>query len=438
MRSPSFRARPYWKAAAVAENFRRACAGEVEESMFFWRAVNAEVWLRVYIDGTTRALDKDSYEGGFVRRGDRATAKKVANGEALLDGARLNWGRHLFLEDRGRIWARFPLRSTLIKPGDDLLEAIAGSLERLRDDGIDVEDGDVLLVSEKALAISQGRSYPIDDIAVSRTARVLSRYVSHEPTGIGLAHPTTMQLAIDEAGARTDPARGRRRRRDQAARDARRLLPRCRPRGQRDRRTVVAQPPAVRHVGDQVAAWIRRARRCASPRTCAGGPAVASGSRSSTPTTWRPRSSRRSASRPRRFWPWLRITRSGSRTSRRRSDWSRRVVPGRCRHACAGAGAGRSVTTGDRDGELRWVEIDVAALTRNAEVIATLVRPASVMVMVKSNGYGHGITIAARAALEGGATWLGVYTPEEALALRAAGFDARDPRGGLEPAGDAR
>jgi alanine racemase len=83
------------------------------------------------------------------------------------------------------------------------------------------------------------------------------------------------------------------------------------------------------------------------------------------------------------------------------------------------------VTTGDRDGELRWVEIDVAALTRNAEVIATLVRPASVMAMVKSNGYGHGITIAARAALEGGATWLGVYTPEEALTLRAAGFDAR-------------
>ena len=74
---------------------------------------------------------------------------------------------------------------------------------------------------------------------------------------------------------------------------------------------------------------------------------------------------------------------------------------------------------------LRWAEIDVAALAGNAEVIATLVRPAQVMVMVKSNGYGHGITIAARAALDGGASWLGVYTPDEALLLRAAGFDAR-------------
>ena len=80
---------------------------------------------------------------------------------------------------------------------------------------------------------------------------------------------------------------------------------------------------------------------------------------------------------------------------------------------------------GGEAGELRWAEVDVTALTRNAEVIATLVRPAAVMAMVKANGYGHGIAIAARAALDGGATWLGVYTPEEALGLRAAGFAAR-------------
>jgi asparagine synthase (glutamine-hydrolysing) len=200
MRSPSFRARPYWKAAAVAEGFRRACAGEVEESMFFWRAVNAEVWLRIYIDGMTRALDEHSSAGGFVRRGDAATAAKVAGGDRLLAGAQLNWGRHLFLEDRGRIWARFPLRSALISPGTDLVATISDSLGRFQD-ALTVEDGDVLVISEKALAISQGRSYPIDDIRVSRTARWLSRYVSHEPTGIGLAHPTTMQLALDEAGA---------------------------------------------------------------------------------------------------------------------------------------------------------------------------------------------------------------------------------------------
>jgi alanine racemase len=82
------------------------------------------------------------------------------------------------------------------------------------------------------------------------------------------------------------------------------------------------------------------------------------------------------------------------------------------------------VTPAPGNGDLRWAEIDVAGLARNAEVIATLVRPAKVMAMVKSNGYGHGIAIAARAALDGGAAWLGVYTPQEALGLRAVGFDA--------------
>lgn len=85
---------------------------------------------------------------------------------------------------------------------------------------------------------------------------------------------------------------------------------------------------------------------------------------------------------------------------------------------------------------LRWVEIDVDTLSRNAEVIATLVRPAALMAMVKSNGYGHGMTIAARAAIDGGATWLGVYTPQEALALRAAGFRERTLVVGWTPEAD--
>ncbi len=149
----------------------------------------------------------------------------MTDGRRLLAGARLNWGRHLFLEEHGRIWARFPLRSALLSPGSDLVQALADSLDRLRDDGVPVEDGDVLLVSEKALAISQGRSFPVDDIRVSRAARLLSRFVSHEPTGIGLAHPTTMQLAIDEAGAAADPVRGGRGRGHAAARHAGHLLP---------------------------------------------------------------------------------------------------------------------------------------------------------------------------------------------------------------------
>src|SRR3954465_6482224 len=67
------------------------------------------------------------------------------------------------------------------------------------------------------------------------------------------------------------------------------------------------------------------------------------------------------------------------------------------------------------------VRIDVDAIRGNVSRLCA-VTEADVMVVVKADGYGHGMLPAARAALAGGATWLGVATLEEALTLRRAGF----------------
>jgi alanine racemase len=47
---------------------------------------------------------------------------------------------------------------------------------------------------------------------------------------------------------------------------------------------------------------------------------------------------------------------------------------------------------------------------------------AQVMAVVKADAYGHGLLPSARAAVEGGATWLGTAIVDEALALRSAGI----------------
>ena len=47
------------------------------------------------------------------------------------------------------------------------------------------------------------------------------------------------------------------------------------------------------------------------------------------------------------------------------------------------------------------------------------------MAVVKADAYGHGSGAVRRAALEAGAAWLGTATPQEALALRAAGIGGR-------------
>jgi alanine racemase len=65
-------------------------------------------------------------------------------------------------------------------------------------------------------------------------------------------------------------------------------------------------------------------------------------------------------------------------------------------------------------------EIDMAAFRSN---VAALKEHAGVpvMVVVKADGYGHGILTCAREARAAGAEWLGVATPTEALTLREAG-----------------
>src|SRR5262245_60128914 len=71
-----------------------------------------------------------------------------------------------------------------------------------------------------------------------------------------------------------------------------------------------------------------------------------------------------------------------------------------------------------------WVEIDLGAVRENVAALAAVAAPATVMAVVKADGYGHGAEPVARAALEAGATWLGVALVEEGVALREAGIDA--------------
>lgn len=75
------------------------------------------------------------------------------------------------------------------------------------------------------------------------------------------------------------------------------------------------------------------------------------------------------------------------------------------------------------------IVIDLGAFRRNldrlGELVATDVDGPMVMVVVKADGYGHGMLECARVAREAGVPWLGVATQTEALALRAGGDEGR-------------
>lgn len=75
---------------------------------------------------------------------------------------------------------------------------------------------------------------------------------------------------------------------------------------------------------------------------------------------------------------------------------------------------------------LQWLEINTAALRHNLRTVQRVVgQSVQLMPIIKSNAYGHGLTIVAR-ALRGERLWgFGVASLEEAAALRQAGLQRR-------------
>jgi len=106
-----------------------------------------------------------------------------------------NKGKNLVITVDGKEYARYPVKTKLITPQDTDIISIAHEYARSH-----VKPGDVLFISEKAVSITQGRSYHIDDIKPSWLAKKLSAFVMKTPAGIGLGSPQTMQLAIEEVG----------------------------------------------------------------------------------------------------------------------------------------------------------------------------------------------------------------------------------------------
>ena len=89
---------------------------------------------------------------------------------------------------------RYPIRTHVIGRGEDLAAVVRRYVPE------SAGKADYLFVSEKIVAICQGRAWPISEITPSSLAKLLCRFVYRSPYGIGLGSPWTMQLAIEDVG----------------------------------------------------------------------------------------------------------------------------------------------------------------------------------------------------------------------------------------------
>ncbi len=105
-----------------------------------------------------------------------------------------NPGKNLIIKVDGQKYARYPVKTKLVTEDDDIVVVVREGVGDL------LEPDDLLVISERVVAITQGRCFPISELKTSWLAKFLIRFVHKHPGGIGLKSPWTMQLAINETG----------------------------------------------------------------------------------------------------------------------------------------------------------------------------------------------------------------------------------------------
>lgn len=94
----------------------------------------------------------------------------------------------------GRRFLRLPLKTHVLGPDDDAAQVL------LTYAGPQFQPGDVVFISETAVAIMQNRHRDWRQIKPGRLARELSQRVTKSPYGVGLRSPYAMQYAIELCG----------------------------------------------------------------------------------------------------------------------------------------------------------------------------------------------------------------------------------------------
>lgn len=95
----------------------------------------------------------------------------------------------------GVTYLRILIQTHIVSEKDNIVDVI----DRYTKEAL--QPGDMIAVSEKVTAITQGRAIREDTLKIGLLARILWRFVRKVPYGIGLRSPATMQCAINECGS---------------------------------------------------------------------------------------------------------------------------------------------------------------------------------------------------------------------------------------------
>ena len=106
----------------------------------------------------------------------------------------VNDGKHEVITVDGADYRRLCIRTHVITDQDNILDVVEKYVTP------SLQPGDIIFITEKAVACTQRRAIPMKDIHPRPLAKFLCKFVLKTPYGIGLGIPETMEMALQECG----------------------------------------------------------------------------------------------------------------------------------------------------------------------------------------------------------------------------------------------
>lgn len=105
-----------------------------------------------------------------------------------------NEGKSVNITALGGTWARHAIETHFVQVGESYIELMERYVKPL------YQPGDILSMSEKVIALCQGRVVTEEEVKPGFWAKVLSKCVHQTSAGPGMGLPTKMQFAINHCG----------------------------------------------------------------------------------------------------------------------------------------------------------------------------------------------------------------------------------------------
>lgn len=107
---------------------------------------------------------------------------------------RANNGKNVEIEVDNEIYDRYAIKTRFVKEKENYIQIIEEYIKPI------YKEGDIVSISEKIIALCQGRTIRRKEIKVGFWAKFLSKFASHPKTGIGVGEAIKMQYAINTVG----------------------------------------------------------------------------------------------------------------------------------------------------------------------------------------------------------------------------------------------